>query len=192
VQNIFSTHEAADICKAHLTSIINWIKEGKLKAYNTPGGHRRIKEEDLISFMKEYNIPIPVNLRIGPKLILIVDDDTDARDELKAVLGKNSFELDFAADGFEAGRKIYKRKPDLVLLDFRMTGMDGFGVCQVLKKDQETSRIPIIAITVLNSDEDIARIKKSGVFAYVQKPFDIKNLLILIENALKLTKKENR
>ncbi len=122
------------------------------------------------------------------KKILIVDDDVDARGELKEALGKNSFELDFAADGFEAGRKIYKRKPDLVLLDFRMPGMDGFGVCQVLKKDQETSRIPIIAITVLNSDEDIARIKKSGVFAYVQKPFDIKNLLILIENALKLSK----
>jgi len=192
VQNIFTTHEAADICKAHLTSIINWITEGKLKAYNTPGGHRRIKEADLISFMKEYNIPIPVNLKSGPKLILIVDDDAEARNELKDALGKNNFELDFASDGFEAGRKIYKRKPDLILLDFRMPGMDGFGVCQVLKKDQETNRIPIIAITVLNSDEDIARIKKCGVFAYVQKPFDIKNLMILIENAVKLTKKENR
>lgn len=188
MKELYSTYQAAQICQAHHTSIINWIKQGKLNAYVTPGGHRRIEKADLLNFMKKYKIPVSVDLKKNPKRVLVVDDDPEAREELKEALSGNGYELDFAADGFEAGRKIYSLKPDLVLLDFRMPGMDGFQVCEILKKDKTTSRMPVIAVTVLKSEEDIARIRKCGVFAYVQKPFNIKELLVLIGQALKVGK----
>ena len=51
---IYTTHEAAKILKAHCTSVINWIEQGELKAYKTPGGHRRIRKQDLDKFIKKY------------------------------------------------------------------------------------------------------------------------------------------
>ena len=56
---VLTTHQVAKECNVHHTTVINWVTEGKLKAYTTPGGHRRISEEDLVKFMKKYEIPIP-------------------------------------------------------------------------------------------------------------------------------------
>jgi excisionase family DNA binding protein len=183
-EKIFTTYQAANICNVHLTTVINWINEGALKAYATPGGHRRIKEIDILKFMKKHRIPIPKDLKKETKLVLIVDDDPIVLEEFREALSGEGFDLDFASDGFEAGRKIYKKKPDLILLDFKMPGIDGFQVCEILHKDKETTQIPIIAVTVLNSEEDIRRIKKCGVKKYIPKPMDIEKLLISIKDIL--------
>lgn len=185
VKMVLSTHEVAKICNAHQTTVINWIKEGKLKGYSTPGGHRRIKKEDLLDFMKKYQFPIPLYLAKKKKIVLIVDDDPSAIEEFKEVLGGNGVQLDFASDGFEAGRKIYMRKPDLIFLDFRMPGMNGFEVCKFLRQDKETTHIPIVAVTVLNSEEDKKRILDCGVQEYIAKPADPEKLIAVIKELLK-------
>lgn len=174
---VFTTHQTAKECNVHHTTVINWINEGKLKAYTTPGGHRRIDENDLIKFMKKYQIPIPEKLLSRKKTILIVDDDIEFLEELKVALGNNGFNLDFASNGFEAGRKIYTKKPSLILLDFKMPGLNGFEVCKILHMYKDTSNIPIFAVTVLNSKEEIKRIKACGVKEYILKPVDIDKLI---------------
>lgn len=184
IRRVYTTHETAKFCNAHNTTIINWIEEGKIKAYITPGGHRRIKREDLLKFMEQYKIPIPVELKADKKRILIVDDDPEAVSECVEALRGNNYEIDYAYDGFGAGRKIYKMKPDLILLDFRMPGMDGFQVCEALYKDEDTKDIPVIAVTALNSEEDKKRIKECGVKEYVPKPIDIENLIKLVKKYL--------
>ncbi len=183
--DVLSTYKAAQLCNVHLTTIINWVNAGRLKAYTTPGGHRRIKLADLLEFMKKYGIPGPEGIR-SEKRVLVVDDDTEALDELKEALRGQGFVLDFATDGFEAGRKVYGDKPDLILLDFKMPGMDGFQVCEILRKDKRTENIPIFAITVLDRPEDVARIKKSGVKEYISKPVDVAKLIVLIKKTLKI------
>jgi excisionase family DNA binding protein len=60
---VYSTYQVAAFCHVHHTSIIHWVNENKLKAYTTPGGHRRICEEDLVAFMKQYGIPMPEELK---------------------------------------------------------------------------------------------------------------------------------
>lgn len=184
IKNIFSTHEAGRICNVHQTTIINWIEEGKLKAYITPGGHRRIKKSALLAFMKEYDMPIPGDFLRKGKTVLVVDDDPDMLDELKAALSGRGFDLDFATNGFDAARKIYSQKPDLILLDFMMPGMDGFEVCAKLRENKDVCDIPVFAVTVLKSDEDRQRIKECGVAEYIPKPVDIDRLLGLIKKAL--------
>lgn len=180
-----TTYQVAKICGVHHTTVINWVNEGRLKAYTTPGGHRRIQMDDLVAFAKEYKIPIVDEFADRAKLVLIVDDEKDMLDELKEALSGNDFEMDFASDGFEAGRRIYKRKPDLILLDFKMPGLNGFQVCEILKKDNETSNIPIIAITALSSNEDRKKILACGVNGYIPKPINIKQLLAAIKKCLK-------
>ena len=63
VDNIFTTYEASKHCGVTLATVINWVEHGILPAYKTPGGHRRIKKEDLIEFLKKYNMPIPDKLK---------------------------------------------------------------------------------------------------------------------------------
>jgi len=184
VKRVFSTHQAAKICNVHHTTVINWVNEGKLKAYTTPGGHRRVEEDALVQFMKKYEIPIPEKILRSRKRILIVDDDIQFLEELKEALAGDGFELDFASNGFEAGRKIYTRKPDLILLDFRMPGLDGFEVCKILHMYEDTANIPVIAVTVLSSSEDIKKIKKCGVKGYMPKPINIEKLLKAINRIL--------
>jgi excisionase family DNA binding protein len=184
---VFSTHQAARLCNVHHTTVISWVKEGKLKAYATPGGHRRIKEEELRDFMQKYELPMPEEMtRRGKKTVLVVDDDPVMLEELKESLRGKGFNLDFASSGFEAGRKIYRKKPDLILLDFKMPGMDGFEVCEILYRDKETVNIPVIAITVLTADEDVRKIKACGVKEYMSKPLNINKLLELIDKLLNI------
>ncbi len=186
-EKVYTTYEVAGLCGVHHTTVINWIDEGVLKGYTTPGGHRRVKSEDMLEFMKKYQIPLPDELGRKNRRVLIVDDDIEFLEELREALEGNGFELDCALNGFEAGRKVYKRKPDLILLDFKIPGIDGFQVCEILHKDEDTARIPIIAITSLKSEEDIQRIKKCGVKKYLAKPLDIEELKETIAKILNLS-----
>ena len=182
---VFTTHQAAKECNVHHTTVINWVNEGKLKAYTTPGGHRRIDEDDLMKFMKKYQIPVPEKLISKLKRILIVDDDIEFLEELKTALDSNAFDLDFASNGFEAGRKIYTKRPNLILLDFKMPGLDGFEVCKILHMYDDTKNIPIFAVTVLKEKDQIKKIKASGVKEYIPKPVDTAKLIRLIKEILK-------
>ncbi len=181
---IFSTFEISKICNVHHTTVICWINEKKVPAYVTPGGHRRVKKEDLLDFMRRYGIPIPETLARNNKRILIVDDDRSALDELSSALSAEGFEVDLASSGFEAGKKVYVSKPDLILLDFMMPGMDGFEVCSILKKDKEAASIPVIAITALNGGDEVERIKKCGVKVYFSKPLDLARLIKVVKDIL--------
>jgi excisionase family DNA binding protein len=178
-----TTHMVAAVCDVHHTTVINWVKEGKLKAYTTPGGHRRILKDDLRDFVRKYKIPTKDDC-LNRQRVLIVDDDSEALDELKELLSILDVDIDLASDGFEAGRKIYSQRPSLILLDFRMPRMDGFEVCKVLKEDSKTQSIPIIAITALRNREDEQRIMKCGVSEYLPKPLDMDRLLVLVKQYL--------
>ncbi len=183
---IFSTFDISKICNVHHTTVIYWINEKKIPAYLTPGGHRRVKKEDLLDFMRKFNIPIPDTLARVYKRILVIDDDHDALDELNSALRAEGFEVDLASSGFEAGQKVHVCKPDLILLDFMMPGMDGFEACSILKNDKETASIPVIAVTALNGGDEVEKIKECGVNAYFSKPLDLARLIKTVKDVLKI------
>jgi len=185
-REVFSTYQVARICNVHHTTVINWVKEGKLDAYTTPGGHRRIKKESILAFAEKFGIPVSGEIMREKKKVLIVDDDVEMLEEMKEALSGDHFDLDFASDGFEAGMCVFRDKPDLIILDFKMPGLDGFEVCDILHRDEETANIPIIAVTVLRSDDAVKRIKECGVKEYMPKPVDIEKLIRTIKKTLKL------
>ena len=187
VKEVYSTYELAKLCHVHQTTIIKWIKEGRLSAYETLGGHRRVKKENFLRFLEDNKLPVPDCFNTSSvKTILIVDDEVASLYELNNALDGYGFNIKLASSGFEAGASVQKYKPDLILLDFMMPDMDGFAVCKFLQKDSETSKVPIFAITGLTSDEDVAKIRQHGVKEYIQKPIDILYLLGLINKYLKL------
>jgi len=175
-QKALSTYQIANLCKVHHTTVINWINEGRLSGYTTPGGHRRVLEDELHDFMIRYKIPIPENLNKESARVLIVDDDIEFLEEIREALAGNGYTIDCALNGFEAGRKIYQKKPDMILLDFKMPGIDGFQVCRILKNEKEMRSVPVVAITSMTSEEEVARIKQCGVKRYFPKPLDVEKL----------------
>ena len=114
--------------------------------------------------------------------ILIVDDDADHRQGLNLRLRANHYETVLAADAAQAVSAAKKDRPDLVLLDLRLPGDDGFVVMEQLRASAELSVIPVIVITILNSARD--RALEAGAVAFFQKPADNVELLAAIRRAL--------
>ena len=173
---VFTTFEAAKLCHVSPLSIINWVNAGRLPAFRTPGGHRRIRREDLVRFMRDTGMPLPEELREGsgrPR-VLVVDDEASIREVLTEHLTtrEKPYEVMAAADGFEAGRLVATFKPDVVLLDLRMPGMDGFQVCRTIKADPETSNTVVIAMTGYYTPETEARILECGAMRCIAKPIE--------------------
>jgi len=175
-KSVFTTFEAAKLCHVSPLSIINWVNAGRLPAFRTPGGHRRIRKEDLVRFMRDNGIPLPEELRSGsgrPK-ILVVDDEASIREVLSEHLTTRSkpYEVMTAADGFEAGRLVATFHPDLVILDLRMPGMDGFQVCRTIKADPDSSSTIVIAMTGYHTPETEAKILECGALKCLAKPIE--------------------
>lgn len=185
-KNFYTTHEVSKFCNVYPTTVINWIKEGKLSAYTTAGGHRRIKKEDLLELMQKNNMPIPENLAKGQKhVVLIIDDDPKILQMIKTVLSREEgLRVITAESGFVAGLTIYTNMPDIILLDFLMPNMDGFDVCHRLKSDEKTKDIPIIAVTALKEPEEIKKMFSAGIADLISKPFKSEELLKKVKEHL--------
>jgi len=185
---VFTTFEAAKLCHVSPLSIINWVNASRLPAFRTPGGHRRIRREDLARFMRENGIPLPEELRDGsgrPR-VLVVDDEAGIRDVIAESLTRRSvpYEVTTAADGFEAGRLVATFRPDVVLLDLRMPGLDGFQVCRTIKGDSETAATVVIAMTGYHTVETEARIVECGAVRCLSKPIEPSAVAAVIDAVL--------
>lgn len=99
---------------------------------------------------------------------------------LELGLGKN-IQLDYAASGQEALRLSIEQKPDIILLDICMPGIDGYDTCRLLKNTPETNSIPIILISGLDNEEEVAEGFNAGCDEYLTKPFQMSELMNKIE-----------
>lgn len=119
------------------------------------------------------------------KKILIIDDEQDLCETVKAQLESNNFKVATAKDGPEGLDKVKEYKPDLIILDLMMPGMDGFEVCRRLKKDTKTASIPVIVLTALDQEDAAKKALSMGAEGYMVKPFEQDALLFTIREFLK-------
>ncbi|MGO9409842.1 MAG: response regulator [Spirochaetia bacterium] len=186
---IFSALEVADICGVVNQTAINWIKNGFLKAFMTPGGQYRVYAEDLLAFLSSRGMRVPEELQEGDessadwRRILIVDDDENINTLLKRFLSRRlpSYTIMQAFDGFEAGKQISEMKPGVILLDISLPGIDGHKLCRRIKEDPVLGSPVIIAITGLTDSTLEKTILGEGADAYYAKPLDFEKLCARIE-----------
>jgi CheY-like chemotaxis protein len=108
------------------------------------------------------------------KKILIADDDSAILEAMTLMVGDEGYDVTSTADG-QTMENVYKLKPDLVLLDIRMAGVDGRDICRQLKNQKSTKNIPIIMISANKDAEEIA--KEAGADDFITKPFQMDDLL---------------
>jgi len=119
-------------------------------------------------------------------LILIVDDNPENVRLLGMVIKKEGYLVGIARDGAQALEMAAQHRPDLVLLDIMMPGMDGFAVCARLKEMAETCDTPVILLTARVESEDIIKGFEVGAVDYVTKPFNTSELLARVRTQLDL------
>ena len=109
------------------------------------------------------------------KRILIIDDETKLVDLVKEWLESKDYKVSAAYNGLNG-----LEKPDLVILDINMPGLDGFEVLSSLRKNQETKYTPVIMLTVKRETESIMKAQDLETTDYIMKPFSVKRLLNLV------------
>ncbi len=186
-KKIYSITQAAALCKLNRVTLWRWIRSGKLRAYQTPTGQYRIKQEDLESFIQNDLSYLQTDLPDNHPTILIIDDDPQFRKLVRKIVANDRFDIEEAGNGFEAGLKIIKHMPSILILDLFMPEIDGFAICRQVKSDPNTRAIRIIVVTGAGSPETEEKVRQLGADAYFTKPVGRNDLKACIE---KLTQKE--
>ena len=171
----YTTHQIARICDVYPTTVIGWIKRDKLKAFSTPGGHRRVLQADLLSFLKDFNIPVPEHLAFPARRILLVEDDKAVGQMLRKALRSRfkGAQIDWIQDGIGALIALGSRPPDLLILDVVMPVVDGARVLASLRADPNTRRVKVIAITGKRLPAEKLAFMRRQSDAFFRKPFDV-------------------
>ncbi|MBI5093776.1 MAG: response regulator [Candidatus Hydrogenedentes bacterium] len=169
----FSTSEVARFCHVTADTIRKWAEAGRIHVFKTPGGHRRIRREDLIQFLRENNIPIHTDLDNSGTRVLVVDDEKAVVSVIRRFLERSqtSFQVEVAMDGFDAGHQVATFRPDVVFLDLRLPGIDGFEVCRRIKASPDRANIHVIAMTGYYDGDTASKIIEIGAAMCLQKPF---------------------
>ncbi|MGC8739375.1 MAG: response regulator [Candidatus Hydrogenedens sp.] len=169
----YSTSDVAKYCHVTADTIRKWAEAGKIRVFKTPGGHRRIRRDDLLRFLRENNMPIHEDLGNAGVKILVVDDEKAVISVIRRFLerAQTPFQIEMAMDGFDAGQMVATFQPDIIFLDLRLPGLDGFEVTRRIKTNPETSHIHIIAMTGYYQGEVANRVLELGAAILLQKPF---------------------
>jgi excisionase family DNA binding protein len=178
MKDLFTTGEAAVICKVSQQTIIRCFDAGKVEGFRVPGSKfRRIPRQNLIKFMKENGIPLD-GVDTGKKKILIVDDDAEIVELIADVLLRDGrFETKSASSGYEAGIATQQYRPDLILLDYMLPDVNGNVVCHTIRSNPEFEDIKIIIVSGVVKQDEIALLLKSGAEGFIKKPFNIAELI---------------
>ena len=180
-QQPYSTGKVAKILGASVEAVNYWIRQGKLKAFRTPGGHYRVDSLDLAQFQTSTGSWVDPEyrqeLRVVPK-ILVVDDEPFIRDLIRDVFDE---EYDVAvADGGVEGCLFYgDARPDILIVDICMPDLSGLEVVRAIKANHKRP-VKVIVITGYPLDPRSEQVKLMEIDGYLQKPFDLDDLRRLV------------
>ena len=188
---IFSALEVANICGVVNQTAINWIKNGHLEAFTTPGGQYRVYAEDLHGFLSSRGMRIPEELEMivssGVKFLLIVEDEKNLNDMLRELFVRAlpGYEILQALDGFEAGKLISERKPAVIILDMSLPGIDGHELIKRIKSDASLGNPRIVAVSGVSEEiSEKKTILAEGADMFLSKPVDNDELVAAVNTVL--------
>lgn len=178
--SLLTSHQAGALLQVTPASIIKWVKDGRITAFRTPGGHRRIRARDLLEFVARHNMPVPEALaRAGKRRLLIVDDDRVQLRSLERRLKRHAEQIEVALvdNGIQALILVGEIKPHLVVLDVFMPEIDGLEVCRQLKTRASTSHIKVVVTSGRMTPKLEEEALSAGAVRCLPKPIAIDLLL---------------
>lgn len=186
-KQIFTTGEAAEICKVSQQTIIRCFDAGRLNGFRVPGSKfRRIPREELLRFMRSNDIPTDL-LQSGARKILVVDDDPEIVEMFEDIFAQDDrFEVRTATTGYDAGVLTEQFAPDLMLLDFMLPDINGNVVCQTVRRNPKFEHMKIIIVSGVVKQDEIEHLLGAGADDFIKKPFDLEQLMSRVEALLEV------
>jgi excisionase family DNA binding protein len=185
----YTTFQISKICDVTHRTVLSWINQGKIKAFKTPGGHSRVREKDLRTFLIEYQIPLPEDMKSQKIEILVIDDEK----EILYLIQKNLTDDEFlnnkinvttCDNGLDAMMMIGKKPPQLIVLDICLPNLSGYEVCERIRHNPDLKNVFIIAMTGHDADDTAKKILSAGANEFLAKPFEMSALRRVIQKAL--------
>ncbi len=135
--------------------------------------------------MLAYTPEQPPRRHCMPKKILVVEDDRHLVELLKFNLEKEGFRTSYATDGSVALAQVRRDKPDLVILDLMLPGLDGLEVCRQLRRSDEFAALPVLMLTARGEEADRVAGLEIGADDYVTKPFSVREIVARVRALLR-------
>ncbi len=190
-KKIFTTGEAAVVCKVSQQTIIRCFDSGRLNGFRVPGSKfRRIPREELIRFMRENDIPLE-NLEGDRKRVLIVDDDPAIVELFEDIFDRDGrFEYRTATTGYDAGMQTEAFRPHLIILDYMLPDVNGSVVCERIRASEHARDTRILFISGVVNQPEIDALFDAGGDAFIKKPFTLDQLMAKIESLISTAQPE--
>lgn len=158
MEKVYTTREAAKLLDVSLRTVQLWVENGTLSAWRTPGGHRRIRSESLDALLARRaggDVPPPVSDSAQEIGVLIVEDDKALSRLYDATISGWGIpvRVEVAQDGFDALIRLGRQRPDIIITDINMPGMDGIEMLRKIRADEDSRQVEIIVVTGLDSEQ---------------------------------------
>ena len=187
--SLLTSYQVGALLQVNPSSINKWVKDGRIPAFRTPGGHRRIRAADLVAFLMHHKMPVPRTLASASKRrLLIVDDDPKQLEALGRLFKAQAdrVEITLVANGVDALVQIGSIKPHVAVLDVFMPMVDGLEVCRRLKSNPDTAAIRIVVTSGQLTPEIEKKAIEAGADTVTPKPLDITVVMREIEMSAQL------
>jgi excisionase family DNA binding protein len=183
-KDVLTTGEVAKICNVAPRTVSKWFDTGQLRGYRIPGSKdRRIPLAQLIRFMKAHGIPLN-ELETGKTRVLIADADAELTRLLQRALSERfNYEVAVADSAFEAGALMEQFKPNVMMVDIDLPGIEGRALSRFVSSHAELAGTQLIAAGASLTDADRQILLQQGFHAAVAKPFSIQQLASQIEES---------
>ena len=182
MKSIYTTHDLSRLLHVNPRSVINWIEQELLQSFRTPGGHRRVRHDDLMAFLHKHGMPVPESLIGGVFNILIVDSKADGAIQ-RAIDGRPGHKVTTTSDGIQALLAVGHERPDLMILDQQISGVEALEVCRRIKADPQC-RTAIIVVG--DSTQNGTAALSAGADAFLSRPIESESLVAQMRKLLRV------
>lgn len=182
--SLLTSYQVGSLLQVNPSSVNKWVKDGRIPAFRTPGGHRRIRASDLVAFLNEHHMPVPRSLaNAARRRLLVVDDEAKDLESIQRLLKAYSGQIDLRTidNGIDALLQIGSFQPHVVVLDVIMPQLDGLEVCRRLKAREDTKDITVVVTSARMTPDVEAQAKEAGAAAAIGKPVDVSLILEMLD-----------
>ncbi len=186
LNEICSTREASEALGVSQRTVQLWVESGVLNAWKSPGGHRKITVASVNKILQGRVASIQTETSSNNEefVILYVEDDLAQQALFSNFTSrlKNKVKLQLASNGFEGLISLGKTKPDLLITDLKMPGMDGFEMINHLQKNEEFGNLKIIVFSSMTEQEIVEHGGLPSNIQVITKPVPLNNIGLLIDS----------
>ncbi|MCG2770431.1 MAG: excisionase family DNA-binding protein [Anaerolineae bacterium] len=172
---LLSTSDVAEYCRVTRMGVSRWIRDGKLKAYRTPGGHFRILKSDFRVFLKCYGLPMDAALFGGEdrKHILVVSNDPDIAQHIKEALeSSGECQVTGCSDAYDLGLMAATLHPEVIIVDMAMPCQNSCELCRRIMGNPVTAHVKVLGLVDSLYEEEEERLRRCGVTDLLVKPLE--------------------